>query len=212
MKEHKVNKKNLFVDGYYMSEKICDRMIEYFERTAGKFVGKLGLGVIDKKRKDSIDLLVTQEEAGKDFILRDYFRELQEACVQWMDKYPVPRDNFGPWSILAPMNIQHYKPGGGYFQLHNERDMYGHTRRMLTFMTYLNTVNDGGETEWPNQEIKIKPEKGLTVFWPTDFTHMHKGIVSPTEHKYITTGWYEFKEERIEDNPEVRDKTKWVND
>ena len=61
----------------------------------------------------------------------------------------------------------------------------------------MNTVNDGGETEWPIQGVKIKPEKGLTVFWPTDWTHMHKGIVSPTEHKYITSGWYEFKYEDL---------------
>ena len=30
-------------------------------------------------------------------------------------------------------------------------------------MTYLNTVTDGGETEWFHQQIKIQPRKGLTV-------------------------------------------------
>ena len=193
MREHKINQeKNLFIDGYYMSESICDRMITYYERTPGKFVGKLGPGKVQKKLKDSTDLLVTQEEAQRDFAVRDYFKELQKACLQWQNKYKIPRDHYGPWGIVAPMNIQHYKPGGGYFILHNERDMYAHGQRMLTFMTYLNTVNDGGETEWPIQGVKIKPEKGLTVFWPTDWTHLHKGQISKKHEKYIVTGWLHF--------------------
>ena len=65
--------------------------------------------------------------------------------------------------------------------------------RHLVFMTYLNTVNDGGETEWFHQQIKIQPRKGLTVMWPVDWTHVHRGVPSKTETKYITTGWYTYK-------------------
>ena len=36
-------------------------------------------------------------------------------------------------------------------------------------------------------------EKGLTVIWGTDWTFVHKGIVSPTETKYITTGHYHYE-------------------
>jgi hypothetical protein len=57
-------------------------------------------------------------------------------------------------------------------------------------MTYLNTVTDGGETEFFWQKIKVKPEKGLTLIWPSDFTHTHRGIPSPSQKKYIVTGWF----------------------
>ena len=60
------------------------------------------------------------------------------------------------------------------------------------FMTYLNDVNDGGETEFHFQQMKVKAVKGKTVIWPTDFTHLHRGITSPTQEKYIATGWYNF--------------------
>ena len=59
-------------------------------------------------------------------------------------------------------------------------------------MTYLNDVSDGGETEFFHQKLKVKPVKGKTVLWPTDFTHLHRGITSPTEDKYIATGWFNF--------------------
>ena len=62
----------------------------------------------------------------------------------------------------------------------------------MAFMTYLNTVNKDGETEWFHQKIKIKPEKGLTLIWPSDWTHVHRGIVAKEETKYIATGWFSY--------------------
>ena len=37
--------------------------------------------------------------------------------------------------------------------------------------------------------IKLKPKKGLTVIWPAEWTHTHRGIASMTQDKYIVTGW-----------------------
>ena len=59
-------------------------------------------------------------------------------------------------------------------------------------MTYLNDVSDGGETAFLYQNVKVKPEKGLTLIWPAEWTHTHKGMVSMTQTKYIITGWYSF--------------------
>ena len=63
-------------------------------------------------------------------------------------------------------------------------------------MTYLNDVTDGGETEFMYQKLKIKPKKGLTLIWPADWTHTHRGIPSMTQVKYIATGWYCYSGER----------------
>ena len=58
-------------------------------------------------------------------------------------------------------------------------------------MTYLNDVPKGG-TEFYHQKIKTKAEKGLTVIWPSDWTHTHRGIISNTHEKYIVTGWLSY--------------------
>ena len=60
-------------------------------------------------------------------------------------------------------------------------------------MTYLNDVEDGG-TEFYYQGLKTKAEKGLTLIWPSDFTHTHRGIISNTKEKYIATGWFSYDE------------------
>ena len=63
--------------------------------------------------------------------------------------------------------------------------------RFLVFMTYLNDVKKGG-TYFKYQNIKVPAKKGLTLIWPTDFTHIHKGIINMTKEKYIATGWIHF--------------------
>jgi hypothetical protein len=59
-------------------------------------------------------------------------------------------------------------------------------------MTYLNDVTDGGGTEFFHQNITTTAVKGKTLIWPSDWTFTHRGQVSPTQDKYIITGWFSF--------------------
>ena len=95
-------------------------------------------------------------------------------------------------TLREAFNIQHYAPHEGFLGWHCERSTSQTNQRALVFMTYLNDVTDGGETEYYFQKLKVKPVKGKMVVWPTDFTHLHRGITSPTQEKYIATGWYNF--------------------
>ena len=60
------------------------------------------------------------------------------------------------------------------------------------FLDGFNVAFFQGETEFLHQKIKAKPRKGLTLIWPADWTHVHRGIVSASEEKYIITGWFDF--------------------
>tara|TARA_R100000365_G_C2701150_1_gene39616 strand:- start:24 stop:203 length:180 start_codon:yes stop_codon:yes gene_type:complete len=55
-------------------------------------------------------------------------------------------------------------------------------------MTYLNNVPAGG-THFKYQDVTTPAERGLTLMWPPDFTHTHKGQINSTREKYIITGW-----------------------
>ena len=48
--------------------------------------------------------------------------------------------------------------------------------------------------EFKNQGITIPATKGLTLIWPSEWTHTHKGVISHTSEKYIVTGWFGFNE------------------
>jgi hypothetical protein len=60
-------------------------------------------------------------------------------------------------------------------------------------MTYLNDVKDGG-TFFKYQNFKAPAKKGLTLIWPSDWTHTHKGEISKTKEKFIVTGSLGFLE------------------
>ena len=170
---------------------LCDDLITYHkEHNEYKMEGLAGKGVeVDKKIKDSIDVPFWPGSSNP--TIKKYFQELQIGIDDYFAKYPHV-DTMHLWN-KEPTNIQYYSPGGGFKRWHYERDTvdFPQVSRGLVFMTYLNDVTDKGETEWFYQNKKIQPRKGLSAIWPPDFTHTHRGIPSPTQEKYIVTGWWD---------------------
>ena len=93
---------------------------------------------------------------------------------------------------IGPFNIQKYDEGGHFRNLHAERTSLHTLHRVFAWMTYLNDVPEGGETEFPMYGLKIKPEKGKTLIWPAEWTHAHKGEIVTKGNKYIITGWMHY--------------------
>ena len=58
-------------------------------------------------------------------------------------------------------------------------------------MMYLNTVEEGGETEFLYLAKRFKPVRGRVLIWPAGFTHVHRGNPPLTGEKYIATSWLE---------------------
>lgn len=171
---------------------VCDDLIKYFKASKEKQPGRFGyggghhIGTYDKKIKDSTDIPVRDSSSP---VIQNYLTQLSELLALYKRKYKFIEEA-GSWNLLFPFTIKHYKPKQGYHRWHYERAGLPTCNRMLVFMTYLNDVSQGGQTEWFYQKVKIKPKKGLTVFWPTDFNFTHRGVPSLKEHKYITSGWF----------------------
>jgi hypothetical protein len=93
---------------------------------------------------------------------------------------------------IGEFNIQKYGPGGHFGRVHSERTALDNAHRLLAWMTYLNDVEDGGQTHFEHYGIDIKPEQGKTLIWPAEWTHAHAGKVVNSGVKYIITGWMHF--------------------
>lgn len=129
-----------------------------------------------------------------DQILYDrYCDEINRLAKAYIDVYPFCQEGLSNWSIEPTFNLQYYPPGKHYSVWHCENNgEKQHQKRHLVFMTYLNDVKYGGETEFLYQNVKVSPKKGKTLIWPASFTHTHRGIPAESEEKYIITGWFEF--------------------
>ncbi len=194
IKEYNIIADKSFIGAWFLEDlAVCDRLIDHFENSEDKGPGTAysqddGRPLVVKHIKDSTDLRLNPTQD----VAQDYAKELHKIVELYKEKF-LWSNKTGPWGIEA-INLQKYNPDGAYFVWHAERTsgavpaVYRH----LVFMTYLNDVENQGETEFFYQQVKVKPQKGLTLIWPADWTHTHKGLTSPSETKYIATGWFSF--------------------
>lgn len=191
MKEFKTPLES-FIGGWYIPEKVCDNLIKLFHDNknkvvTGKCVHKNKHG-LNTEVKESEDLYISPHNF--DPILKEY-RDYQQECLEkYVKRYPDV-DRYSKFNINIDYNIQYYVPGGGFKIWHHESANLDTADRVLVFMTYLNTVENAG-TDFKNQNIITPCEKGLTLIWPTAFTHTHRGVINKDKEKYIITGWYTY--------------------
>ena len=104
----------------------------------------------------------------------EYVMENLQLCVdEYIKKYNFA-DDTNPWRIIQSPNIQYYPLSGGFYKWHCERITCDKpvSSRHLVFMTYLNDVDDEGETEFFHQNLKIKPEAGSVIIFPSKTLHL----------------------------------------
>jgi len=184
-----------FIGGWTIPSDICDGVVDFYNTTSEleKLPGVTAGNHVNTEVKDSTDLCVPAFCSITNVKWKNYFDTLIEVVDAYLDKYAeaMPNSKIG---FREGHNIQHYKKGGGYKIFHSERSTMDPVQlcRHLVYMTYLNDVESGGETEFLYQNLKVKPKKGLTLIWPVDWTHTHRGIPSMEEEKMIVTGWVHY--------------------
>jgi len=167
-----------------LSQEDCENIITFFE----------GNSHLHKSGQRSIDTEMFLETVGKTPINNVLARGLSICINEYQKEYPFI-SKVKSWTIAPTFKIQRYNPGEGYFTLHCENDggVDGFAeKRILAWIVYLNDVTEGGETVFPTQDKKFQPRVGDVLIWPAYWTHPHCGIVSKTQTKYISTGWYAF--------------------
>lgn len=167
---------------------ICDRLVDEFERN------------IDSTKFDPDRGYIRYSSKQLSKPLFDVFTTKLHQCVE---QYYNHFEWCATWSTpikLWDFNIQKYDPTKAYSNWHIEDagPVKNKPLRKLTWMTYLNDVWDGGETQFLYQSRAFFPRKGNTLIWPAGWTHPHRGVASPSETKYIATGWFVYDGEQQE--------------
>ena len=184
-----------FMEGYFIDTKLCDDVIKYFDNNPqiqkeGHYYNtEKKQTCVDLDTKQSFDIVINKNRLDIPFY--NYRIQLQECLNNYLIKYKYCDELTHCFNINEDYIIQKYPVGGGFKVYHTERLGGKTSKRNLVFMTYLNDVSDGG-TMFYYQKLQLPAIKGLTLIWPSDWTHTHKGIISYTKEKYIITGWYSY--------------------
>ena len=173
---------------------LCDRIIEYFEQNGDEqSPGRTGTGRVDESYKQSLDIYIRPKDLQKPGFeaFAEYIGLLHACFRDYTDQWEFLK-TFLSTVHVGGFNIQKYETGGHFGKLHSERTGLSKLHRVLVWMTYLNDVECGGETEFPHFDLHVRPMKGRTLIWPAEWTHAHRGGVVKVGPKYIITGWMHF--------------------
>ena len=110
---------------------------------------------------------------------------------------------------MSAAKVQITNPSEGFHGWHYDNSGFFVGLREFVFITYLNDVPAGGETEFLYQGIRIAPKKGTTVIFPASYTHMHRGNPPLGCTKYIATTWAS-RLPRIDEETQGRDEIECI--
>jgi predicted 2-oxoglutarate/Fe(II)-dependent dioxygenase YbiX len=115
-------------------------------------------------------------------ISNDYF-DLVASATEWYAQ------NFGMEEhIYFPeeFNVLRYQTGEEY---HAHYDGGTASKRAISPILYLNDDYTGGEIEFVNYDIKIKPKAGMFLIFPANFAFRHVAHPVKTGTKYAIVTW-----------------------
>jgi len=183
-----------------LCSELCKEIIEIFENDKNKHDG-LTIGGINKKVKDTMDLNIYKTdnkwsevcnflETELTYNLKIYSENINKKYknVDGFDKsYEVLNKNIE----ITPFMVQRYIKNEGKYIYHNDFniDYKKKSYRVLTYLFYLNDIDEGGETEFFGGDIKIIPKAGKLIIFPASWTFPHCGKMPISSNKYIITGW-----------------------
>ena len=184
-----------------LSKELCIDIIKLFENE-NKYPGSTMSG-INKDIKDTMEVLIPTNSKSPLFnkIRKLLDKELNDNVKKYVNNINNFVTNseensdhkfkiFSNFLSYDTMQIQKYDKQKGRYVYHHDFmiDETEKKYRVITFIWYLNNVEQGGETEfW--KDYKIKPTAGKLVLFPSSWTFPHRGKMPISDDKYIITGW-----------------------
>lgn len=195
IKEHRSYPKKDFIGCYKMEDELIDAILQW--KSNNMHLGKKTILKNDPTAKKP-SKVCTEWDIGNDnrfYPWNHYVEALRNCFGAYFKTYDNSKTMGLPLSI-EHYNLQHYKPGEGFYLWHKENNGFGKSVfRHLVYMTYLTDTPDGG-TEFQEQDLTVPCEKGVTLVWPAGWTHTHRGQISMQNEKTIVTGWLSFLPEK----------------
>lgn len=178
-----------------LSKEFCDELILDFQ--AHKLLHSPGMTASGYRPgyKNTLDLDLLTIPALKEKC--DVITSVANKNVDdYVSKFPNPEgfnnaDYLFYGGTYYPIwQLQYYEKENGHFSSwHTEGEVKEFWNRIFAVMFYLNDVEEGGETEFPLQDLVFKPKAGTFLIWPAPWPFVHRGNVPLSNDKYILTTW-----------------------
>ena len=178
-----------------ITSRVCDNLIHKFENNIDNRKG-ITIGGYKPEYKKTMDLTFGPDENTH---LLEIFNLLNSKLTYYVNEYKNNTNFQLPTNFINKYHMMmKYLKNDGLYEWHNDFHLLGTSKgdiddksgtcRILTYLFYLNTIDEGGETEFIDG-TKIKPEKGKLLIFPATWPYVHKGNMPVNSNKYIVTVW-----------------------
>ncbi|MBM7579622.1 prolyl 4-hydroxylase [Jeotgalibacillus terrae] len=154
-----------------------------------------------KRSKISSDRVVNQMRTSSGM----FFEESENDLIQTIEKRLAKMMNV-PIEHAEGLQILKYTPGQEYKAHHDyflPTSKAASNNRISTMVVYLNEVEEGGETYFPELNISITPQKGSAVYFEYFYNDeelnkktLHGGAPVIKGEKWVATQWMRRKSVR----------------
>ena len=175
------------------NDNLCKEIIRFFDENEELQKNGTTASGTNYANKKTTDISINPNDLKNDKYkcFNSYIDELYKCFIDYQLQWPFLKRMVKNVDI-GSFNVQKYSKGDHFSQIHTERASLKTSNRLFAWMTYLDSVEDGGTTNFLHYGIKIKPEIGKTLIWPAEWTHAHSGEILNSGKKYIITGWMNF--------------------
>jgi len=164
------------------SKEECVGLIEWFEILDKN--NQLEQTKLEGHREfDEVNLNIFREQTLK--MQLDVYKRFDDILEKYKQDVNVHKKVLPEKSAWEEIRIKRYRAGRGNFLDHVDVGDYISARRFLVFFVYLNDVEEGGETEFPDLDLTISPECGTILIFPATWTYLHRGNTPISNDKYI---------------------------
>lgn len=169
---------------------LCARLVQSFEAVAG---AQQRNGA--ERYEGLAESAWTEVDVGAraDAAFLGFFRtRINRALARYnsdigLSPLPVPNSPH-----TAELILKRYRPGGAErFQPHFD-SVNARADRYLVFLWYLNDVEQGGETEFPQLGMRVAPRAGRLLMFPPYWMFQHAGLPPVSGDKYILSTYLLF--------------------
>jgi len=133
-------------------------------------------------RKNTIQAYPSPDDPISDFMTE----VMTDGWKEYSKTLPTPQ---GQPMSFSDYSVRVYYKGQGKFLEHVDQSAGPNVIRTFGVILYLNTVDEGGSTDFMDYKLKIKPEAGKLVIFPCNYLFRHEGTVPLSEDKYIITSF-----------------------
>jgi hypothetical protein len=177
---------------------LCQQMVESFA-TLARFQQRNGRGV----RKGLEESAWTELNVTKlsDHAFKQMFRMRIDAALERYNRDVGLGIALPSTDTTADLVMKRYRPGSDErFQVHFDA-IHQYSSRYLVLLWYLNDVQEGGETRFPQLDIAIAPRKGRLLMFPPYWMYQHEGVPPRSEDKYIVSTYLLFTSTALSPQP-----------